>query len=95
MHGQKALLERDFSKRDSLAGKRRDSVLDRSSNVFDPRRAKGLAISLDQTMQVTKMGYVLEKNKLDKRVKSLGICCPCRGRKKRIGKNNISYYFSV
>ncbi|GFY98129.1 P-loop containing nucleoside triphosphate hydrolases superfamily protein [Actinidia rufa] len=51
LHGQKALLERDISKRESLAGRRRDSVVDRSSNVFDPRRGKGLAVSIDQTLQ--------------------------------------------
>lgn len=48
MLGQKALLERDISKRDSLAGKRRDSVFDRNSKVFDPKKVK----ALEQTMQV-------------------------------------------
>ncbi|XVE95776.1 hypothetical protein REPUB_Repub02eG0129000 [Reevesia pubescens] len=47
LHGQKTLLERDISKRDSLAGRRRDSVFDRNSKVFDPKRAK----ALEQTMQ--------------------------------------------
>ncbi|KAA8517248.1 hypothetical protein F0562_017500 [Nyssa sinensis] len=51
LRGQKAFLERDISKRDSLAGRRRDSVIDRSSNVFDQKRAKGLAVSVEQTMQ--------------------------------------------
>ncbi|XP_022747090.1 kinesin-like protein KIN-7O [Durio zibethinus] len=45
--GQKTLLERDISKRDSLAGRRRDSVFDRNSKVFDPKKAK----ALEQTMQ--------------------------------------------
>ncbi|XVF56276.1 hypothetical protein PTKIN_Ptkin06aG0106000 [Pterospermum kingtungense] len=47
LHGQKALLERDISKRDSLAGKRRDSVFDKNSKVFDPKKAK----ALEQTLQ--------------------------------------------
>lgn len=51
LQGQKALLERDMSKRESLAGRRRDSVVDRSSNVFDPKRAKGLPVSFEQTLQ--------------------------------------------
>ncbi|KAG5537103.1 hypothetical protein RHGRI_024518 [Rhododendron griersonianum] len=51
LHSQKALLERDINKRESLAGRRRDSVVDRTSNVFDPKRAKGLPASFDQTLQ--------------------------------------------
>ncbi|XWS59013.1 hypothetical protein CRYUN_Cryun08bG0084400 [Craigia yunnanensis] len=47
LNGQKNLLERDISKRDSLAGRRRDSVFDRNSKVFDPKKAK----ALEQTMQ--------------------------------------------
>lgn len=54
LHGQKSLLERDINKRELLAGRRRDSVVDRSSNVFDPKRAKGLPASFDQTSQVIK-----------------------------------------
>ncbi|XP_059646136.1 kinesin-like protein KIN-7O isoform X2 [Cornus florida] len=51
LHGQKAILERDISKCDSLTGRRRDSVIDRSSNVFEPKRAKGLSVAIEQTMQ--------------------------------------------
>ncbi|KAK6289850.1 hypothetical protein POUND7_001391 [Theobroma cacao] len=47
LHGQKTLLERDISRRDSLAGRRRDSVFDRNSKMFDPKKAK----ALEQTMQ--------------------------------------------
>ncbi|THF97261.1 hypothetical protein TEA_008089 [Camellia sinensis var. sinensis] len=50
LHAQKSL-QRDISKRESLAGRNRDSIIDRSSNVFDPRRAKGLSVSYDQTFQ--------------------------------------------
>ncbi|CAL5367953.1 unnamed protein product [Camellia sinensis] len=50
LHAQKSL-QRDISKRESLAGRKRDSIIDRSSNVFDPRRAKGLSVSYDQTFQ--------------------------------------------
>lgn len=45
MHGQKALLERDINKRESLAGRRRDSV------AIDSKRSKG-HVHIDQTMQV-------------------------------------------
>jgi len=52
LHGQKTLLERDISKRDSLAGRRRDSMVDRSSKMFDPKKSKGLAASFEETTQV-------------------------------------------
>ncbi|KAK9123284.1 hypothetical protein Sjap_012886 [Stephania japonica] len=45
LHGQKALLERDICKRDSLAGKRRES------RVFDLSRAKAQSTHLEQIMQ--------------------------------------------
>ncbi|KVH91733.1 Kinesin, motor domain-containing protein [Cynara cardunculus var. scolymus] len=48
LHGQKAVLERDITKRESIAGRRRDSVLDRSSNIFDSRKAKGFGVTVDQ-----------------------------------------------
>ncbi|KAK9289712.1 hypothetical protein L1049_007871 [Liquidambar formosana] len=51
LHGQKAFLERDISKRDSLAGRRRDSAVLSSSKVFDPKRTKSCAVTLEQTMQ--------------------------------------------
>ncbi|KAM7270281.1 hypothetical protein ACFE04_029495 [Oxalis oulophora] len=50
LHSQKTLLERDISKRDSLAGRRRDSVADRGSKLFDPKRTKGPSVA-EQTMQ--------------------------------------------
>ncbi|CAN0910146.1 Kinesin-like protein KIN-7O [Linum grandiflorum] len=43
LHDQKNLLQRDIGKR--------DSVMERSSKVGDPRKAKGLMSSFDQTMQ--------------------------------------------
>ncbi|KAL6272660.1 hypothetical protein ACE6H2_023352 [Prunus campanulata] len=43
LHGQNSLLERDMNKRDSLAGRRRDSVMS------DSKRTKNLAF--EQTMQ--------------------------------------------
>lgn len=56
MNGQNTRLERDISKRESLAVRRRDSVADRSSKVLDPKKSKGLASSLEFTMQVMAMG---------------------------------------
>ncbi|KAL0383458.1 UNVERIFIED_CONTAM: Kinesin-like protein KIN-7O [Sesamum calycinum] len=41
LQSQKAMLERDMSKRESIIGRRRDSTIDRSSNVFDQKRTKG------------------------------------------------------
>ncbi|KAB1222202.1 hypothetical protein CJ030_MR2G023440 [Morella rubra] len=49
--GQNSLLERDISKRNSLAGRRRDSVIDRNSMVFDTKMAKGLAVPFERTSQ--------------------------------------------
>ncbi|KAH9680275.1 kinesin-like protein KIN-7O [Citrus sinensis] len=40
LHGQNTLLERDITKLDSLAGRRRDSVVDKTSKMFDPKRGK-------------------------------------------------------
>lgn len=51
MLGQNSLLERDISKRDSLAGRRRDSVI-------DPKRAKGSSVPFEQTLQVMKVGLI-------------------------------------
>lgn len=56
MLGQNSLLERDISKRNSLAGRRRDSVIDRNSMVFDTKMAKGLAVPFERTSQVVKVG---------------------------------------
>lgn len=50
LQGQKALLERDISKRDSLANRRRDSTADRGSRLFDQKKAK--AVPSDLSMQV-------------------------------------------
>ncbi|XP_011075412.1 kinesin-like protein KIN-7O isoform X2 [Sesamum indicum] len=41
LQSQKAMLERDMSKRESIIGRRRDSTIDRSSNVFDQKQTKG------------------------------------------------------
>ncbi|TKY58157.1 Centromere-associated protein E [Spatholobus suberectus] len=51
LHSQNSLLERDINKRDSLAGRRHDSIVERGSKMFDPKRPKGLAFSLEQTLQ--------------------------------------------
>ncbi|XP_062166470.1 kinesin-like protein KIN-7O isoform X1 [Alnus glutinosa] len=49
--GQNSLLERDINKRESLVGRRRDSVFDRNSKVVDPKKAKGLAVPFEHTLQ--------------------------------------------
>lgn len=53
MHSQNSLLERDLNKRDSLAGRRRDSVNDKGLKISDLKRAKDLAF--EQTLQVLTM----------------------------------------
>ncbi|XP_074276777.1 kinesin-like protein KIN-7O [Silene latifolia] len=50
LHGQKALLERDINKRESLAGRRRDSCLDRP-RAIDAKKARGQENSMQQTLQ--------------------------------------------
>ncbi|CAJ1972095.1 unnamed protein product, partial [Sphenostylis stenocarpa] len=47
LQGQISLLERDINKRDSLAGRRRDSIVERGSKAFDPKRPKDLALQVD------------------------------------------------
>ncbi|PON38650.1 Kinesin-like protein [Parasponia andersonii] len=51
LQGQNSFLERDINRRESLAGKRRDSVVDKISKMGDPKRSKGLTVSFDQTLQ--------------------------------------------
>ncbi|KAL5542545.1 hypothetical protein UlMin_010255 [Ulmus minor] len=51
LNGQKSLLERDIHRRESVAGRRRDSCLDKGSNMGDPKRSKGPTVSFDQTLQ--------------------------------------------
>lgn len=58
LHGQKTLLERDISKRNSLASKKRDSIVDRGSKLFDPKRGKSLGMPYEQ-MQVMCMGFLV------------------------------------
>ncbi|TQE05873.1 hypothetical protein C1H46_008556 [Malus baccata] len=49
LQSQNSLLERDMNKRESLAGRRRDSVNDKGLKTSDPKRAKNLAF--EQTLQ--------------------------------------------
>ena len=53
LHSQKAFLERDLSKRDSLAGRKRESCVDRS-RAIDSKRIKGQENIMQQTLQVKK-----------------------------------------
>nr|GEV32322.1 kinesin-like protein KIN-7O [Tanacetum cinerariifolium] len=49
LHNQRSVLERDINKRESVAGRRRDSVMmGRSSNAFDSRKGKGSVATVDQ-----------------------------------------------
>ncbi|XP_057548898.1 kinesin-like protein KIN-7O isoform X3 [Amaranthus tricolor] len=50
LHSQKAFLERDLSKRDSLAGRKRESCVDRS-RAIDSKRIKGQENIMQQTLQ--------------------------------------------
>lgn len=51
LHGQNTLLERDITRLDSISGRRRDSVVDKTSKVFDPKRGKSPGVPYEQ-MQV-------------------------------------------
>lgn len=66
LFGQKAVLERDMSKRDSVVGRRRDSVIDRSSNAFEHKRNKGLSMLAEQAMQVRIGKFGLAYNRIIK-----------------------------
>ncbi|KAK3228736.1 hypothetical protein Dsin_000617 [Dipteronia sinensis] len=59
LHGQKILLERDISKRDSIAGRRRDSIVDRNSKVFDSKKGKNPGVSYEQMQEDYKRLEVL------------------------------------
>ncbi|XP_050228609.1 kinesin-like protein KIN-7O isoform X2 [Mercurialis annua] len=56
LHGQNTRLELDINKRDSLAGRRRDSVVEGSSKVFDPKKAKS-KFSSEMKMQMMEVDY--------------------------------------
>ncbi|XP_038905073.1 kinesin-like protein KIN-7O isoform X2 [Benincasa hispida] len=49
--GQNSLLKRDMNKRDSIAGRRRDSIIDRSSKGLDPDRAKSFVLPYEQILE--------------------------------------------
>ncbi|KAJ0098595.1 hypothetical protein Patl1_20895 [Pistacia atlantica] len=51
LHSQRTLLERDISKRDSVASKKRDSIVDRGSKVFDPKRGKSFGMPYEQMQE--------------------------------------------
>ncbi|KAJ4706756.1 Kinesin-like protein [Melia azedarach] len=59
LHGQKTLLERDISKRDSFAGRRRDSFVDKNSKVFDPKKGKSFGVPYEQMQEDYKKLEVL------------------------------------
>ncbi|KAL8238901.1 hypothetical protein R6Q59_015468 [Mikania micrantha] len=48
LQSQKSNLERDMAKRETTAGRRRDSVMDRGSNIFDSKKVKGCGVTVDQ-----------------------------------------------
>ncbi|XP_059297686.1 kinesin-like protein KIN-7O isoform X1 [Lycium ferocissimum] len=51
LNGQRAIIERDINKRESIIGRRRDSVVDRSSNVFDSKRAKNSSVCVEHVQE--------------------------------------------
>ncbi|KAL7097766.1 hypothetical protein ACP275_10G163100 [Erythranthe tilingii] len=55
LQNQKAKIERDMSKRESIIGKMRDPTTDRSSNVFDQKRAKGSAALAELEVEYKKL----------------------------------------
>ncbi|TYI03817.1 hypothetical protein ES332_A11G368100v1 [Gossypium tomentosum] len=58
--GQKTLLERDINKRESLAGRRRDSVFDRNAKVFDPKKAKAEQIMQEDYKKLEVLAFEME-----------------------------------
>lgn len=64
LHAQKIILERDISKQGQISERRRDSVVERRSSIFDPKRPKGLSVAFDQTMQVTVSCFIVNLPRL-------------------------------
>ncbi|GAY65395.1 hypothetical protein CUMW_240780 [Citrus unshiu] len=59
LHGQNTLLERDITKLDSHSGRRRDSVVDKTSKMFDPKRGKSPGVPYE-LMQASYQPVLLE-----------------------------------
>ncbi|KAJ0716663.1 putative plus-end-directed kinesin ATPase [Helianthus annuus] len=60
LHSQKAILERDMTKRETIAGRRRDSVMDRSSNIFDSRKVKGSGVDQEEYRKLEVLAFEME-----------------------------------
>ncbi|XP_062111974.1 kinesin-like protein KIN-7O isoform X3 [Humulus lupulus] len=71
LQGQNSLLERDINRRESLAGRRHDSFVDKSSKMSDPKKSKGLTMSFDQTLQEYKKMEVYAFE-METKISSLG-----------------------
>ncbi|CAA0812823.1 P-loop containing nucleoside triphosphate hydrolases superfamily protein [Striga hermonthica] len=61
VQSQKAMLERDMSKRESIIGRRRDSIMDKGSNIFDYKRNKGSNLAeLEEYKKLEVLAFEME-----------------------------------
>ncbi|GER25788.1 kinesin motor family protein [Striga asiatica] len=61
VQSQKAMLERDMSKRESIIGRRRDSIMDKGSNIFDYKRNKGSNLAeLEEYKKMEVLAFEME-----------------------------------
>ncbi|TYH47047.1 hypothetical protein ES332_D11G384100v1 [Gossypium tomentosum] len=91
--GQKTLLERDINKRESLAGRRRDSVFDRNAKVFDPKKAKAEQIMQEDYKKLEVLAFEMETTiaSLEKE-----LAAACRDREEAISRSeDLALEFEV
>ncbi|KAG4123374.1 hypothetical protein ERO13_D11G323100v2 [Gossypium hirsutum] len=91
--GQKTLLERDINKRESLAGRRRDSVFDRNAKVFDPKKAKAEQIMQEDYKKLEVLAFEMETT-----IASLEeeLAAACRDREEAISRSeDLALEFEV
>ncbi|KAH6779630.1 P-loop containing nucleoside triphosphate hydrolases superfamily protein [Perilla frutescens var. hirtella] len=60
LQSQNAMLERDMNKRESVIGRRHDSTIDRSSNVFDQKRPKAVAVDVEAYRNLEVLAFEME-----------------------------------
>ncbi|XP_022935551.1 kinesin-like protein KIN-7O [Cucurbita moschata] len=69
--GQNSLLKRDINKRDSIAGRRRDSIIEKSSKGLDPDRAKSFVLPYEQILEEDHKELEVLAFELEARIASL------------------------
>lgn len=88
LHGQNTLLERDITRLDSISGRRRDSVVDKTSKVFDPKRGKSPSVPYEQMQEDYKKLEILAFE-METAIASLEeeLAAASRGREEALSRN--------